>query len=378
MLIQSKRVWLADQFVPAQIEIEGSIIKAIYPYQTKVVDKDYGNSRIIPGMIDVHCHGAYGFDTNDGEGGGLEMWAKHLPEEGITGFLPTTVTQGVDVLTNALVGVAKYMRKEQKGAQVLGVNFEGPYLNTKFKGAQPEQFIVVPTIEQFKAYQDAAEGNIKIITLATEKDPDYALTRYASSNGTVVSIGHSGATYEEALMGVANGAMSMTHVFNGMTGFHHREPGLVGAAMRIKEVYGEIITDGNHVHWAAINNFVMDKGPNHAVMITDSLRCKGSPEGIYDLGGQSVEVRANGSAYLVGTNTLAGSSLKFNEGLRNLIEYVQVPVNYAINMVSLNAAMMLRIDDHKGKLVAGYDADIVVLDNEYNVEQTYSLGKAQL
>ncbi|MEA5017857.1 MAG: N-acetylglucosamine-6-phosphate deacetylase [Erysipelotrichaceae bacterium] len=378
MLIQSKRVWLADQFVPAQIEIEGSIIKAIYPYQTKVVDKDYGNSRIIPGMIDVHCHGAYGFDTNDGEGGGLEMWAKHLPEEGITGFLPTTVTQGVDVLTNALVGVAKYMRKEQKGAQVLGVNFEGPYLNTKFKGAQPEQFIVVPTIEQFKAYQDAAEGNIKIITLATEKDPDYALTRYASSNGTVVSIGHSGATYEEALMGVANGAMSMTHVFNGMTGFHHREPGLVGAAMRIKEVYGEIITDGNHVHWAAINNFVMDKGPNHAVMITDSLRCKGSPEGIYDLGGQSVEVRANGSAYLVGTNTLAGSSLKFNEGLRNLIEYVQVPVNYAINMVSLNAAKMLRIDDHKGKLVAGYDADIVVLDNEYNVEQTYSLGKAQL
>lgn len=378
MLIQSKRVWLADQFVPAQIEIEGSIIKAIYPYQTKAVDKDYGNSRIIPGMIDVHCHGAYGFDTNDGEGGGLEMWAKHLPEEGITGFLPTTVTQGVDVLTNALVGVAKYMRKEQKGAQVLGVNFEGPYLNTKFKGAQPEQFIVVPTIEQFKAYQDAAEGNIKIITLATEKDPDYALTRYASSNGTVVSIGHSGATYEEALMGVANGAMSMTHVFNGMTGFHHREPGLVGAAMRIKEVYGEIITDGNHVHWAAINNFVMDKGPNHAVMITDSLRCKGSPEGIYDLGGQSVEVRANGSAYLVGTNTLAGSSLKFNEGLRNLIEYVQVPVNYAINMVSLNAAKMLRIDDHKGKLVAGYDADIVVLDNEYNVEQTYSLGKAQL
>ncbi len=378
MLIQSKRVWLADQFVPAQIEIEGSIIRAIYPYQTKAVDKDYGNSRIIPGMIDVHCHGAYGFDTNDGEGGGLEMWAKHLPEEGITGFLPTTVTQGVDVLTNALAGVAKYMRKEQKGAQVLGVNFEGPYLNTKFKGAQPEQFIVVPTVEQFKAYQDAAEGNIKIITLATEKDPDYALTRYASSNGTVVSIGHSGATYEEAVMGVANGAMSMTHVFNGMTGFHHREPGLVGAAMRIKEVYGEIITDGNHVHWAAINNFVMDKGPNHAVMITDSLRCKGSPEGIYDLGGQSVEVRANGSAYLVGTNTLAGSSLRFNEGLRNLIEYVQVPVNYAINMVSLNAAKMLRIDDHKGKLVAGYDADIVVLDNEYNIEQTYSLGKAQL
>ena len=378
MLIQSTRVWLADQFVAAQLEVEGTKIKAVYPYNTKKVDKDYGDNRIVPGMIDIHCHGAYGFDTNDRDDSGLKMWAKHLPDEGITAFLPTTVTQSEKVLKNALVGVAEYMSKEQPGAQVLGINFEGPYLNTKFKGAQPEQFIAVPTVEQFKEYQEAAKGNIKVITLATEKDSEHAVTRYASANGTVVSIGHSGATYEEAVMGVANGAMSMTHVFNGMTGFHHREPGLVGAAMRFKNVYGEIITDGNHVHWAAIHNFVMDKGPDHAVMITDSLRCKGSPQGIYDLGGQSVEVRANGSAYLVGTQTLAGSSLKFNEGLKNLIEKVGVPVNYALNMVSLNPARMLRVDDRKGKLVAGYDADIVVLDNDYQVLQTYSLGKAQL
>lgn len=378
MLIQSKRVWLADQFAAAQLEIEGTKIKAVYPYGTKEVDKDYGEDRIIPGMIDVHCHGAYGFDTNDGEDSGLKLWAKHLPDEGITAFLPTTVTQAEGVLTHALENVAEYMTKPQEGAQVLGVNFEGPYLNTKFKGAQPEQFIAAPTIEQFKEYQEAAKGNIRIITMATEKDPNHEVTRYASEQGTVVSIGHSGATYEEALMGVANGAMSMTHVFNGMTGFHHREPGLVGAALRFKNVYGEIITDGNHVHWAAIHNFVMDKGPSHAVMITDSLRCKGSPQGIYDLGGQSVEVRANGSAYIVGTNTLAGSSLRFNEGLKNMIEKVQIPVDYAINMVSLNPARMLRVDDHKGKLVAGYDADLVVLDNDYKVLQTFVLGKAQL
>ncbi|MEA5027104.1 MAG: N-acetylglucosamine-6-phosphate deacetylase [Erysipelotrichaceae bacterium] len=378
MIIQSTRIWIADQFTAAQIEIEGSKIRALYPYNTKAVDVDYGTDRIIPGMIDIHCHGAYGFDTNDGENGGLAMWAKHLPEEGITGFLPTTVTQAENVLKNALTHVAEYMTKEQKGAQVLGVNFEGPYLNTKFKGAQPEQFIAVPTVEQFKEYQENAKGNIRIITLATEMDPDHEVTRYASEHGTVVSIGHSGATYEQALMGVANGAMSMTHVFNGMTGFHHREPGLAGAAMRFREVYGEIITDGNHVHWAAINNFVMDKGPDHAVMITDSLRCKGSPQGVYDLGGQSVEVRANGSAYLLGTNTLAGSSLKFNEGLKNLIEHAQVPVNYAINMVTLNPARLLRVDDHKGKLVAGFDADIVVISDDYHVVQTFSLGKTQL
>jgi len=378
MLIQSTRVWIADQFSAAQIEVDGLKIKAIYPYNNKKVDVDYGDQRIIPGMIDVHCHGAYGFDTNDGEESGLGLWASKLPQEGITAFLPTTVTQGEDVLKNALKNVAHYMSKTEKGAQVLGANFEGPYLNTKFKGAQPEQFIAAPTVKQFKEYQNAADGNIKIITLATEEDPDHELTRFASEQGTVVSMGHSGATYDEALMAVANGARSMTHVFNGMTGFHHREPGLVGAAMRFRDVYGEIITDGNHVRWAAINNFVMDKGPNYAVMITDSLRCKGSPQGVYDLGGQSVEVRANGSAYLVGTTTLAGSTLKFNEGLKNLIEYAQIPVNYAINMVTANPARLIRVDDYKGKLVAGFDADIVVLDNDYKVVQTYCLGKAQL
>lgn len=378
MLIQSKNIWIANQFVEAQLEIEDGKIKGIYPYGTKEVDVDYAENRIIPGMIDVHCHGGLGFDTNDANHEGLRKWAAALPQEGITGFLPTTVTQSVEVLTKALINVAEVVDEGYEGAEILGVHFEGPYLNVKNKGAQPEPFIVTPNVEQFKEYQSAAKGLIKIITMATEQDPDWALTRYASSNGVVVSMGHSAATYHDALMGIANGANSMTHVFNGMNGLHHRTPNLVGAAMRCRDTYGEIICDGNHVDWAAVNDFVTAKGKDYAVMVDDALCAKGCEPGSYELGGQKIEIRANGSAYLQGTNTLAGGTLKFNEGLKNLIEKALLPIDWAINMVSLNPARMLRIDDRKGKIMAGYDADIVVLNRDYEVVQTYVAGEAKL
>jgi len=378
MIIQSKKVWIGTQFIQAQLEIEGHKIKAIYPYGTNKVDKDYDNQRIVPGFIDIHCHGAYGFDTNDANEEGLAKWAKGIAAEGLTGFLPTTVTQSEEVLIGALENVANFVKKNYEGARILGIHFEGPYLNQDNKGAQPSQFIATPSVEQFISYQKSAEGLIKIMTMATENDPNFALTHYASQNGVVVSIGHSAASYQEAMMGIANGAMSMTHVYNGMNGLNHREPNLVGAAMRVHDVYGEIIVDGNHVVWPAMHTFVTTKGKSHAVMITDSLAVKGSAPGKYELGGSSIEVRENGSAYLVGTNTLAGSTLKFNIGLRNLVEEVELPFEWAINMASSNPANLLGLGDHKGKLVAGYDADIVVLDDTYEVIQTYVLGKAML
>lgn len=378
MIIQSKRVWVGTQFIEAQVQIEGSKITDIYPYGSHPVDKDYGSDRIVPGFIDIHCHGAYGFDTNDANREGLVTWAKGITAEGITGFLPTTVTQSKEVLTNALKNVKKVVEEGYDGAQILGVHFEGPYLNVKNKGAQPEQFIVVPSVEEFKEYQAAAGGLIKVITMATEHDPNHALTKYASQNGVVVSMGHSGATYAEAMMGIANGATSMTHVYNGMNGLTHREPNLVGAAMRVRDVYGEIICDGNHVVWPAINNYVTAKGRDHAVMITDSLSVKGSKPGKYLLGGNEIEVRENGSAYLVGTDTLSGSTLKFNIGLKELVEKAELPFDWAINMVSTNPARLLKLDDHKGKIISGYDADIVVLTDDYSVVQTYVLGEEML
>lgn len=376
MIIQSKNVWISSIFTEAQIEMENGKVVAIHPYGSKEVDQDFGEHRIIPGMIDVHCHGGLGFDTNDAHREGLVKWAKGLLEEGITGFCPTTVTQSVEVLTNAVANVAKVVEEGYEGAEILGIHFEGPYLNLKNKGAQPPQYIVTPSVEQFKEYQKAANGLIKIITMATEMDPDFALTRYCAQNGVNVSIGHSGATFKDAVLAVANGANGMTHVYNGMNGLHHREPSLVGAAMRLKDVYGEIICDGNHVDWAAVYALITAKGRDYCLMIDDALCAKGCAPGNYFLGGNAIEIRANGSAYLEGTNTLAGGTLRFSKGLQNLIEKALIPVDWAINMATINPARYLGVDDRKGKICAGYDADLVVLDRDYEVVQVYAAGKA--
>lgn len=378
MIIQSKKVWIADQFTPAQLELEDGIIKEIYPYNEKEVTKDYGDLRILPGFIDIHCHGAYGFDTNDANPEGLRKWAKGIVDEGVTSFLATTLTQSEEVLTNAVSNVAKVVEEGYEGAEILGIHFEGPYLNKAHKGAQPEEYCVKPNIEQFKRYQKAAHGLIKYITMAVENDEDYALTKYCNQNNVVVSIGHSNATYEQAVQAYAHGARSMTHVYNAMTPFTHRANGLVGGALRIRNMYGEIICDGNHSTLAALNNFFTSKGPDYSIMITDSLMCKGFPVGTkFDFGGQEVVIYPDGSAHLVEAGNLAGSTLNVNKGLKILIEDALVPVNYAINACTSNPARCLHVDDRKGTIGVGYDADLVVLDKDYEVVQTYCKGVGQ-
>lgn len=378
MIIQSKKVWIADQFTPAQLELEDGIIKEIYPYNEKEVTKDYGDLRILPGFIDIHCHGAYGFDTNDANPEGLRKWAKGIVDEVVTSFLATTLTQSEEVLTNAVSNVAKVVEEGYEGAEILGIHFEGPYLNKAHKGAQPEEYCVKPNIEQFKRYQKAAHGLIKYITMAVENDEDYALTKYCSQNNVVVSIGHSNATYEQAVQAYAHGARSMTHVYNAMTPFTHRANGLVGGALRIRNMYGEIICDGNHSTLAALNNFFTSKGPDYSIMITDSLMCKGFPVGTkFDFGGQEVVIYPDGSAHLVEAGNLAGSTLNVNKGLKILIEDALVPVNYAINACTSNPARCLHVDDRKGTIGVGYDADLVVLDRDYEVVQTYCKGIGQ-
>ncbi len=379
MIIQSKRVWFATQFIEAQIEVIDNKIVHIYPYGTKKVDVDYNNKRIVPGFIDVHTHGAYGFDTNYALEDGLKEWIKQLPKEGVTGFCPTTITQGKQVLIDAVSNVAKVHAQNFQGAEILGIHFEGPFLDMVYKGAQPPEHIRVGTIEEFNKYQEAANGLIKIVTLATEHDQDYTLTRYCSENNVVVSIGHSSCSYEDVCMAVAHGAKSMTHVYNGMTPFNHRKNGMIGAALNLKDMYGEIICDGNHSSIASLRTFFNAKNSDYCVMITDSLMAKGSPAGSkFIFGGHEIEIYEDGSAHLVEVDTLAGSTLKVNEGLKLLVEKVLVPFDTALKSCTINPARMINMSDHKGLIQAGYDADIVVLEDDYAIAQTYCRGIPQL
>lgn len=379
MLIQSKKIWIADQFIAAIIATENGKITDILPYGSKPVDVDYGDKRIVPGFLDIHCHGAFEFDTNDANEEGLRNWTKNIVSEGVTGFLATTITQSEEVLTKAVANVAKVMEDGYEGAEILGIHFEGPYLDMVYKGAQPEQYIVKPTVEQFERYQAAAKGHIVYLTMATETDEDFALTRYLTEHGVVVSIGHSAATYEQAVMAYAHGARSMTHVYNGMTPFHHRANGLVGAAYRIRTMYGEIICDGNHSTPAALNNYFMSKGPDYCIMISDALMAKGTPVGSkFIFGGNEIVIYPDGSAHLTSTGGLAGSTLRINQGLRILVEEAMVPFNYAINSCTINPARCIGVDDRKGAIGVGKDADLVVLDTDYSVIQTYCMGEAKL
>lgn len=375
MLIKSKRVWLSGQFLPLIVEITNDKITAIYDYDDeKEVDYDFGSNRVLPGFIDIHTHGAYGFDTNDANEEGLRRWAKNVSEEGVTAFLPTTITQTEETLLKAVSNVAKVHKDGYEGSEILGIHFEGPYLDVEKRGAQPLDCLQKPDVEQFKKFQEASNNLIKVITIASDLDPDYKLTKYLASEGIKVSMGHSSANYKETALAFANGAISQTHVFNGMTGFHHRDPGQVGYAFFSNDSFGEVIADGIHSTPESLNLFFQTKGRDKAIVISDSINAKGLGSGTYEFGGENVIVHDDGRATRE-DGRLAGSTANIINSLRVLIEDALVPVNYAINACTKNPADLLGLSDSKGRIKVGYDADITIISDDYKVIKTFGKGK---
>lgn len=376
MIIQSKRVFIENKLVPAQLLIEEGKIKKILDYGKEPVDADYGNDRILPGFYDVHTHGFEGFDTNDGTSDGLRHWLRELPKEGVCGICPTTITQSKEVLLKALQNIANVYHSEYDGAEILGIHFEGPYISKEYKGAQPEQYIVKPNVDEFIEYQNVAKGLIKIITVAPECDEDHNFIKYCSKNNVRVSIGHSSVSFDQAFQAIKNGAKSFTHTYNGMPPFHHRKKGLVEASLLSNDAYSEIICDGNHTTINALKVFFRCKKKNKTIMISDSLLAKNMPKGskLYS-GGLEIYVADDGSCHLVETNSLAGSTLRINQGLRLLVEEAGVDFAEALCSCTINPATYLGLGDHKGILKENYDADITILDDEYNVINTYCKGK---
>ncbi|OLS37881.1 N-acetylglucosamine-6-phosphate deacetylase [Bacillus sp. MRMR6] len=330
---------------------------------------------LVPGFIDVHIHGAAGADTMDATIEALETMAKALPAEGTTSFLATTITQKHENIESALENAADYQSHSNGPgkAEVLGVHLEGPFINGKRAGAQPKEYIIDPDINLFKEWQTKANGTIKLVTVAPEMENGTAFIRYLDDTGVIASIGHSDAIYEEMDQAVQAGAKQVTHLFNGMRGLHHREPGVAGSALLFKELMVELIADNIHVRPEVMKLVIQAKGTEGMILITDAMRAKCLKNGIYDLGGQDVSV-ADGKA-LLADGTLAGSILKMNDSIENIIKAADVTLQDAIQMSCVNPAKQLHVYDRKGSITKGKDADLTVLSNDYQVELTLCRGE---
>ncbi len=374
MKLKSRRVWVGGAFIPATVALEGGKIDALLGYDEPAAE-DYGNNRIIPGFIDVHTHGAYGAMVNNCSEEELKYWAAKLPDEGVTSFLPATFSDTPEKTEAACARIANVIESAPQGAEILGIHLEGPFLNAEFKGAMDPTRILPPSIELLARWQQAARGHVRYITMAPEKDEGYRFTRYAREQNIVVSIGHSAATYEQAMAALGNGACCFTHAFNAMKPLNHREPGCAGALMR-SDAYSEFIFDGRHVNFDVVNILFKTKGRDRLVGVSDSLSLKAAPPGEYTINGRALVVDENGAAFIKGTNTLAGSTLMFNKGFRDLVETAEIPFSHALAALTENPARLLKLDHRIGYIRPGYDADIVVLEDDYRVTETFCKGKA--
>ncbi|WAA09886.1 N-acetylglucosamine-6-phosphate deacetylase [Fervidibacillus albus] len=329
---------------------------------------------IAPGFLDLHIHGAGGADTMDATEEALETMANALVKEGTTSFLATTITQKKEAIDRALTNVSTYMNDHNRPgkAEIVGVHLEGPFINTKRKGAQPEEFILEPSIEQFDRWQELANGTIKLVTMAPEKESGFKFVAHLKNTGVIPSIGHSDADFIDVKEAMKAGASHVTHLFNGMKGLHHREPGTAGGALLLDELTVEIIADGFHIRPEMIDLAVRLKGLDQVILITDAMRAKGLPDGESELGGQVVIVK-DGKATLA-NGSLAGSILKMNDAVKHMIEFAKLSLPKAIKLATMNPAKKLGIDDRKGSIEIGKDADIVVLDENIQPVLTITRG----
>ncbi len=329
---------------------------------------------VLPGFIDQHVHGAGGADGMDGTVKDITTIAKTLAAEGTTSFLVTTMTQSPENITKALAAVKEYRElSPEGGARVVGVHLEGPFIAAAHKGAQPLEYVAAPVNEVFDNYNAASGNAIRIVTLAPEVDGAKDFIRHLKEAGVVASIGHTGAKYEDIKTAVALGASNVTHTYNAQTGLHHREIGTVGSAMMLDELNCELIADTIHVSVPAMQLLVKNKPADKLTLVTDAMRAKGIPDGVSELGGQTVYVK-NGEARLE-DGTLAGSVLRMNRAVQNLVEKVGVPFTKAVDCATLNPAKNLKIDGEAGSIAVGKRADFTVLNASYDVLMTVRGGK---
>ncbi len=361
--------------VTTNIGVENGKIAYIGDDQSKITDAfPYSENQIVlAGFIDEHVHGAGGFDAMDGTKEALSTIASCLAKEGTTAFLATTMTQSPENISKAMGAVKEYVeRNPADGARVLGIHLEGPFISTKHIGAQPLEYVAKPSIEVFDDYNYKSGNSIKLVSLAPEVEGSDELIAHLADVGVVASAGHTDAGYKDMEKAVKSGLSNVTHTYNAQKPIHHREIGTVGSAMLIDELNCEAICDLIHLSAPAIKLLIKNKPHDKVTLITDSMRAKHLKDGLSELGGQTVIVK-NGEARLE-NGTLAGSILKMNDAIKNIVLSCDVPFTDAIDFATINPAKNLKVDKDMGTIEVGKLANFAVLTEEFRVALTIREG----
>lgn len=327
---------------------------------------DLNGQSVVPGFIDVHSHGGYGTDHMDADPEKISEITYKMLEEGITSYFPTTITQSDEAIANCLKAIKD---AAELNPMIQGIHVEGPFISKAFKGAQPEAFIRLAELNTLKDWQEASGDLIRLITYAPEAGELEDFEHYCSENNIVLSVGHSGASYEELKDSKAS---HVTHLFNGQRGLHHREIGVSGFGLLEDGVSVEMIVDGYHISKPMVQLAFKTKGADGIQLITDSMRAKGLPDGKSELGGQKVTVKDKQARLEDGT--LAGSVLTFIDAFKNMINFTGCSIEEAVKMSSVNQAKEFDLKS-KGSLKPGMDSDMVVLNKDLIIKQTILGGK---
>jgi N-acetylglucosamine-6-phosphate deacetylase len=382
-LLASRAFTPHDEIHDAVILVEDGKIAAIGPRDLVSIPSgarryDAGPLTIAPGFIDVHIHGAGGHDVMEGSAEALEAVTRTVALRGTTSIVATTVTASPEQTCLSARGIALWMASQtapREGdsarAEILGIHFEGPFISTARRGVHPPEWIAAPSPELLRTFAAAAQGAGRILTLAPELPGAMELVAAAIDSGLIVSLGHTDASYVQAMRAIEGGARHAAHVFNAMRPFEHRETGVIGAVLTSTVVTAELIADGVHVDAAAMRLLLAAKGPGGVILVSDGTSATGMPDGKYRLG--TFEVMVSGGVCRSTEGKLAGSTLTLDHALRNIVA-LDVKLGHALAMLTANPARLLGLTDRKGTLTAGADADLVFLDADLQVKCTMTRG----
>jgi N-acetylglucosamine-6-phosphate deacetylase len=353
------------------LEISGGQITGIWPQAENQIPADakrldFPGTTLAPAFLDVHIHGAAGCDVMDATPEALAVVSRFLATHGTGSFLATTVTAPLDITLRSLSGLARRIQEGRSGnwlgAKPLGIHLEGPFLSHAKRGVHPPEHLLAPDIAIFDRLFEAAEGNVRLMTLAPELPGALELAAHATARGVRVSVGHSNATAAETKRAIAAGACSATHTFNAMRPLDHREPGILGTVLTTDSLYAELICDGIHVDPSLVPLWWRAKGSKRAILVTDAMSAAGMPDGEYTLGGFAVQVAEGRATAKDSPGVLAGSVLTLDRALKNFVAYTDASVENALPLVTQNPAAMTGFGESAGTLRIGGAADLVALD----------------